>query len=147
MARTPRASGRSTVLKRARAVAAAALDKKADDVVILDLRGRTSYADMLVLATGTSTRHVEAVGEGIEHYIKHRARSRPLGIEGVGQGRWVLVDWDDIVCHVFLEEVRAFYDLDGMWLDAPRVPLTPQRRTKRPGAPAANTPRPAASGP
>ena len=126
----PSSRPRSTVLRRARAVAKAARERKAEEVVILDLRRLGSYTDMLVIASGGSTRQVEAIAESVVQYIKKKARSAPLGVEGLPEARWALIDWGDIVIHVFLDETRHFYDLDGLWMDAPRVPLTPTPRQK-----------------
>ena len=110
-----------SVIMYARGVASAALDKKAEDIVIIDLRGLTNYTDFLVIVTGRSTRQVEAIVESVITYIKKDAGSQVLGVEGLPEARWALVDWGDIVCHVFLDETRTFYDIEGMWMDAPRI--------------------------
>ncbi len=106
----------------AHAAAEAALSKKAEKVVILDVRGLTSYADFFVVASGSSDRQVSAIADAIEEELKKRGQ-RPLGVEGYTQGRWVLIDYPDIVCHVFYDEDRAFYDIEGLWADAPRIPV------------------------
>jgi ribosome-associated protein len=106
-------------LARARQIAALTLDKKAVDVSILDVRGMTSYADYLVLASGESDRQVTAVADHIEEKLKEQG-VRPLGTEGRETGSWVLLDYGEVVVHLFLTEVRASYDLDGLWADAPR---------------------------
>lgn len=109
-------------------VARAALEKGARSIQILDLRGRADYADLLVLCSGTSTRHVAAIAEAIEQGLR-KSRVRPASVEGLSNSQWVLIDFIDVVAHVFLEEVRAYYDLEGLWMDAPRiaVPETPAR--------------------
>lgn len=109
-------------------VARAALDKGARSIQIIDLRGKADYADILVLCSGTSTRHVGAIAEAIEHDLR-RTRVRPASIEGLSTSQWVLIDFIDVVAHVFLEDVRAYYDLEGLWMDAPRlaVPEPPTR--------------------
>jgi len=102
-------------------VAQAALEKKAERVEIVDVVDKVDYADYLVLMTGRSDRQVVAIAQGIEEAVE-RSGTRTQGREGVQQGHWVLVDFGDVVAHVFLEEARRYYDLDGLWLDAPRVP-------------------------
>lgn len=95
------------------------LDKKALDVSILDVRGMTSYADYLVLASGESDRQVTAIADHLDERLKAQG-TRPLGSEGRETGTWVLVDYGEVVVHLFYTEVRASYDLDGLWADAPR---------------------------
>ncbi|HWV38161.1 MAG TPA: ribosome silencing factor [Vulgatibacter sp.] len=112
----------AAALAAARVAAEAALDKKAEDVVILDVAGLTSYADCFVIATGTSDRQVGAIADSIEDKMK-KAGHRPIGVEGHGLGHWVLLDFGDVVAHVFYEEARALYDVEGLWADARRVPV------------------------
>ncbi|HEV8325086.1 MAG TPA: ribosome silencing factor [Myxococcota bacterium] len=100
----------------------AILDKKGLSVVALDLRGLTDYADALVIASGTSDRHVMAIGEAVVDAFGV-AGERALGVEGMERGHWILIDYGDIVVHVFHEPVRALYDLEGLWTDATRLPL------------------------
>ncbi len=103
-------------------IAEAGLDKKALAIDILDVRGKVDYADFLVLMTGQTDRHVAAVARGVdEHLSKNGIRS--VAIEGLPAGQWVLIDFVDVVVHVFLEETRSLYDLDGLWLDARRIPV------------------------
>ncbi|MCC7538538.1 MAG: ribosome silencing factor [Deltaproteobacteria bacterium] len=104
------------------AVASAALDKKAESVEVIDIRGRVDYADFLVVMSGRSDRHVVAVAQGIEQALKQQGH-RCLGIEGLPQGQWVLMDYADVIAHVFHADRRGFYDLEGLWLDADRVPF------------------------
>ncbi len=96
------------------------LDKKASDVVILDVRGKTSYADYFVLASGESERQVAAMAEHAEVTLKTEKNVRVIGSEGQETGQWVLLDYGEVVAHLFFNEVRAFYDLEGLWADAPR---------------------------
>jgi len=103
----------------AKKIAAAVLEKKALDVVILDVRGRSSYADYLVLASGESERQVAAMADGVEDKLREDGL-RPLGSEGHETGQWVLVDYGEVVGHFFHTEMRAFYDLEGLWADAGR---------------------------
>ncbi len=106
-------------LARVRRLAGAALDKKALDVVALDVREMTSFADVLLLATGTSDRHVRTVADA----VIEAAGEKPLGVEGYDDGRWLLIDLNDIVVHVFQSEVREHYDMERLWSDAVRIEL------------------------
>lgn len=103
----------------AQRVAAAALDKKATDVVILDVRGKTSYADYVVLASGDSERQVLAMADNVLDQMKLDGKG-PLGTEGLETGNWALLDFGEVVAHLFFADVRAFYDLEGLWSDAPK---------------------------
>lgn len=96
------------------------MDKGARSIQILDLRGKVDYADLLVLCSGTSTKHVGTVAETIEQRLR-RSGVRPATVEGASVGHWVLLDYGDVVVHVFLEEVRTYYDIEGLWMDAPRI--------------------------
>ena len=98
----------------------AALAKKANRIVLLDVREKTSIADVFLLCSGRSSRQVEAIAEHIAVDMK-RHGYRPLSTEGVKEGRWALIDYGHILVHVFHEPVREFYDLDGLWIDAPRL--------------------------
>jgi len=95
------------------------LDKKAVDVVVLDVRGMTSYADWFVLCSGESERQVTATAEHVQEKLREEGH-RTIGAEGFETGHWVLLDYGEVVMHLFSREVRAFYDLDGLWADAPR---------------------------
>jgi ribosome-associated protein len=95
---------------------------KAEDVAAYDVRGVASYADFIVLCSGQNERQVEAIADHVLHDLKP-AGVRPLGVEGKQAAEWVLLDFGDVVLHVFDEPVRAFYDLDGLWGDAPRIPV------------------------
>jgi len=104
----------------ATAIAVAALDKKAVGVEVLDVAGRVDYADFLVIMTGRSDRHAQALAQGIEEALKKKG-VRPVAVEGLSHGAWVLMDYGDVVVHVFQDEARQLYDLDGLWLDARRL--------------------------
>lgn len=108
------------------AIAGAALEKKAGNVEIIDLGGKADYADYLVLMTGSSDRHVRALADGIQDSLNQQRR-RPLSVEGQAGGSWILIDFGTVVAHVFQENVRALYDIEGLWLDAARVPVTAGR--------------------
>jgi ribosome-associated protein len=98
----------------------AALEKKALDPVLLELKGTTSFTDYFLLCSGKSDRQVQAIAQGIEETLKKKG-IRPLGEEGMSEGRWILIDYEDVVVHIFLEPVRKFYDLEGLWIDARRI--------------------------
>jgi ribosome-associated protein len=100
--------------------ARAAQEKKADDVVVLDLRGVSGYTDFLVIGSGSSDRQLEAIAEGVEKELKDLGH-RMVGSEGQRGGRWVLLDFGDVVVHIFHQEERGHYDLEGLWADAPRI--------------------------
>jgi len=95
------------------------VDKKALEVVLLDVRGMTSYADWFVLGSGESERQVTATAEYLREKL-HSEDFRTIGTEGFDTGHWVLLDYGEVVVHLFSTEVRAFYDLDGLWADAPK---------------------------
>jgi ribosome-associated protein len=101
-------------------IAEVMLDKKGLDVVILDVRGMTSYADYFVIGSGESERQVSAMADAIGEKLKVEDGLSPLGTEGQQTGHWVLLDFGEVVAHLFFTEVRAFYDLEGLWADAPR---------------------------
>lgn len=96
------------------------LDKKALDVLLLDVRGLSSYTDYCVVMTAESDPQVNAIADFVEAKMKERGE-RPIGIEGRQAGQWVLIDYGDVVAHVFYQDMRLFYDLEGLWADAPRV--------------------------
>ena len=98
----------------------AALEKKAKNIVILNIKNVTSFADYTVICSGTSDRQVQSIAAAIEGSMK-KAGALPLGIEGEKGGRWVLMDYADIVVHVFYEPVREFYDIERLWSDAPKM--------------------------
>lgn len=108
----------------ATAVAVAALDKKASGLEILDVAGKVDYADFLVLMTGRSDRHTQALAQGIEEALRKKG-IRAMTVEGMPQGNWVLMDFGDVVVHVFQDDARQLYDLEGLWLDAQRLPVPP----------------------
>jgi ribosome-associated protein len=103
----------------ARRAAELMLDKKALDVVLLDVRGMTSYADWFVLGSGESERQVGATAEHLREKLREEGY-QTIGSEGFETGHWVLLDYGEVVVHLFSTEVRAFYDLDGLWADAPK---------------------------
>lgn len=115
-------------LERASWVAEAALDRKAADLVALDVSELTSYADTFVLATGTSDRHARAIADAVREASSVRGE-KPLGVEGYEEARWVLIDLGDVIVHVFQAEVRAAYDLERLWSDAQSIDLSARAAT------------------
>jgi len=103
---------------RAKAVAKAALDKKAENVLLIDVRGLTSISDYFVVMSGSAGPQLRAIAEHVEVELKKQG-AMPISVEGQG-GSWVLLDYGDVVAHIFEDQVRSFYDLEGLWADAPR---------------------------
>lgn len=99
-----------------------ALEKKAYDLVLLEVRELTSIADYFIVCSGRSDRQVQSIAQGIEENLRGKGM-RPHAVEGVARGQWVLMDYSDIIIHIFYQPVREFYDLEGLWIDAPRVEL------------------------
>ena len=100
-----------------------AADKKAFDIVALDLRGITSFTEIFVIASGTNQRQVQAIADDINEKLKAELGSRPVRIEGYNSADWVLLDYGDFVVHIFNGESREFYDLARLWLDARKVEI------------------------
>jgi len=104
----------------AREAVDALLDKKARDIVVMDVRGISGVADVFVIATGDSDLQIKAAVDAVRERLRERFEERPWHVEGYEHRQWVLVDYVDLVVHVFLEERRRFYDLERLWGDAPR---------------------------
>lgn len=100
-----------------------ALDKKAYDLKLIEVSEVSSLTDYLLIASGRSDRQVQAIGENIRIEMKDKHDMLPLAIEGMNQGRWILLDYGDLMVHVFQSDVRTFYDLEGLWTEAPEVEL------------------------
>ncbi len=100
-----------------------ALDKKATNVRILEVKGLSSLTDYLLIASGRSDRQVQAIAENVRLGLKRDHTTPPLAVEGMAGGRWILLDYGDVMVHIFQEPVREFYDLDGLWSEAPEIPL------------------------
>jgi ribosome-associated protein len=105
-----------------RIAAEAALEKKATELTLLKVEGLTSFCDWFILCNGSNKRQIQAIGQGIVRSLKDHG-IKPLGVEGMEQSRWILIDLGDILVHVFDDPMRGYYDLDGLWVDAPRVSL------------------------
>ena len=98
----------------------AALGKKAISLVILDVRELTSIADVFIVCSGISNRQVSAIAEYIQVDLKKQG-IKPLSVEGIKEGHWVLLDYGHVIINVFYEPVRNFYDLEGLWVDADKI--------------------------
>ncbi len=107
---------------KARRAAQAARDKKAIDVVVLDVQRVSSVADYFLVCSGRSTTHMETIAEGIAADLKAEG-VRPRHAEGVAASGWMLLDYGDVLMHVFLEDTRMYYALERLWGDAPSLPL------------------------
>ncbi len=117
-----RLSERGTPSPELRGVAEAALERNARLATILDLRGLSDVTDFFVIATGDSDTHARAISENILDRTREDG-FRPVGVEGLNAGRWVLMDYVGLIVHVFLDEVREFYQLERLWGDAPLFEL------------------------
>src|SRR5690606_41484503 len=107
-----------------RAIHAAVGELKAKDVIEIDVRGRTSVCDYMVIASGTSTRHVKSIADEVVRHAK-KLDCQPLGVEGEREAEWVLVDLGDVVVHVFRPRVRNFYSLERLWTVGDQPPELP----------------------
>lgn len=104
-------------------VADAALERNARDGLVMDLRGLSDATDYFVLLSGDSDTHTRAIARNVRERLEEEADETPAGVEGESAGRWILLDYIDLVVHVFLPRVRDFYQLERLWGDAPRAPL------------------------
>jgi ribosome-associated protein len=102
-------------------VVQAAIDIKATEITIIDVRGKTSFTDWFVLCNGRNTRQLKAIAESVVSTCKADLDLVPLGVEGSGTDKWVLVDLGDVIVHVFHQNARGHFDIEGLWNDAPRV--------------------------
>ena len=111
---TARTNKSVTTATLRKSVIAALEELKAKDVREIDVRGKTSIADLLVIASGTSARHVKSIADEVSKFAK-KAGVMPLGVEGEQEGEWVLVDLGDVIVHVMLPRIREFYGLERLW--------------------------------
>jgi ribosome-associated protein len=98
----------------------ASLEKKAKDLIILRVKEISAFADYFIICSGTSDRQVRAIAAAIQENLK-KVDILPLGVEGEAAGSWILMDYNDVIIHIFLESVRNFYDLERLWSEAPRM--------------------------
>ena len=99
----------------------ATLQKKAKEIVVLNLKEISAFTDYMIICSGTSEREVQAIAQAIQQFLK-KAEIRPLGIEGENNGQWILLDYDDIVISIFQESLRSFYAIENLW-DAPHMSI------------------------
>lgn len=104
----------------------ATLQKKAKDIIVLNLKNVSAFTDYMIICSGTSEREVQAISESIQKFLKE-AGIRPLGVEGEANAQWILLDYDDIVISVFYEPTRVFYDLENLW-DAPQMKVNETKK-------------------
>ena len=97
-----------------------AIEKKALDPILLEMKGIVSFTDYFMLCSGKSDRQVQAIAQAIEETMEKEG-FKLIGQEGFREGKWILMDYDDVVVHIFLEPIRRFYDLEGLWVEAPRI--------------------------
>ncbi len=124
-----RSEGRQTVPEPVARAVQAARDKKAADVVILDLRGLATFTDFFVIGSGQNTRQVQAIADAVEAGLR-RLEVRPAHIEGFERAEWVLLDYFDFIVHVFSTERREFYSLERLWGSAARIVLPEEPRPR-----------------
>ncbi len=108
--------------ERALECARAALDKKAENVRILDLTKLSGFTDFFVICSGVSDRQVQAIASSVEQHLESQG-AELVNFEGFSDGRWVLMDFGDVVVHIFQDALRDYYDLENLWADAPRVSI------------------------
>jgi ribosome-associated protein len=120
---TPVPVADSSSEQRALVAAEAVAEKKGTDVVVVRVGEILAITDLFVIASASNTRQVKTIVEEVERALKEHDGSAPRSVEGLGDASWVLLDYGDLVVHVFLAETRAFYDLDRLWADAPSIPL------------------------
>ena len=111
----------------------AALDKKAQDVVVLDLRNTPAFTDFFLLCSGQNLRQVHAIADAVEEALK-AAKVRPAHIEGYDRAEWVLMDYFTFIVHIFTPQTRAFYSLERLWGDAERIELSDDPKADAGGA-------------
>ena len=107
---------------KATLIVEAALERKAEEPIVLDMRKLTAYADTFIILSGRSDRQVRSIADAVMHALKSNGE-QPLGVEGLDDGNWVLIDCNDAIVHVFDPETRERYDLERLWRDAPRLDL------------------------
>lgn len=122
-----RDSIKKSAKKKAIEIARLVKEKKAEEVVVIDVSSVSSIADYILICTVGSERQVQSVSRHIEEEMEKKG-IHALNIEGFETGRWILMDYADVIAHVFLDEVRTFYDIEGLWIDCPRLELTEEKK-------------------
>ena len=102
-------------------------DKKAGDIVVMNLEGLTDIADYFVITSGTSERHVRTIADGIREGVKEK-KIRPAATEGYDQGRWVILDFQSVIVHIFLGPLRELYDLESLWIEATKYRIKQENK-------------------
>ncbi len=105
-------------------------DRKAGDLVLLEVKDLSSFTDYFLICSGNSDRQVQAIASHVEEKMDQRG-FHPLGVEGKREGHWILLDYGDVVVHVFYQPVREFYDLERLWSEAPRMELPPALKIRK----------------
>ena len=116
---------KETFLAKTQIIMEAAAEMKADQIVGLDMREVSAFADSFVIASGGSNRHVRSIAEAIIKAVEE-SDERPIGVEGLDEGRWVLIDANDVIIHVFAADSRDDFSLERLWSDAPLIPFQPE---------------------
>jgi ribosome-associated protein len=115
-------SANTSSRQKALLIAKVALQKKPLDPLLLDIGRSCSFADFFLILSGSSTRQTQALASHLEETLS-KLGIRPHGMEGLEAGHWILMDYGEIIVHIFYEPVREFYDLEGLWIEAPRLPI------------------------
>jgi ribosome-associated protein len=118
----PKKSHQVSDQEKALLMARIAMQKKPQDPVLLDVESSSSFTHFFLILSGTSTRQTQALASHLQETLG-KMGIRPQGIEGQETGQWILMDYDEVVVHIFYESIRGFYDLEGLWIEAPRIPL------------------------
>jgi ribosome-associated protein len=100
--------------------ARAAIEKKAENLKVLDLKELSSFTDYFVICSGTSDKQVQAISDSVGQFMSSDGQSA-LSVEGYADGRWILMDYGDVIVHIFIDALRDYYDLESLWSEAPRV--------------------------
>ena len=97
-------------------------DNKGEDIALIDVKGKSSVTDLMFIVSGRSTRHVKSIADNLITKLK-KNKMKPIGVEGYSSSEWILLDYIDVVVHVFQKSKREFYDLEGLWGDAKKIEL------------------------
>jgi ribosome-associated protein len=114
-------------LEKAKICGMLAEEKKAQDVVIMELDDLTDVADYFLIASGTSERHVKTIADNVEAGMKERG-VKPYSVEGNRDGRWVIIDYQNVIVHIFLEQLRDLYDLESLWIEAKKFRIENEKK-------------------
>jgi ribosome-associated protein len=119
----PKRSTKQSAQDKALMLAKVALQRKPQNPLLIDVRKSCSFADYFLILSGTSIRQTQALSSHLEEALKKKGIVL-RGIEGLESGQWILMDFDEVIVHIFFEPVREFYDLEGLWIEAPRIPIS-----------------------